>query len=413
MSARCVSDLTPPERARWRLRSGLRLLRKSHPIKAEHDYEDDLWGQQELARLVASGVPLREGYNVRKASLFGEDHVTSVFPNEQRGQTWKGEMPADVLSLPTIEVPREGRLAQHRLTSMVAQAACDLSSNDLVATATPMQEVLVGLQALRLGQGASSSYFSSVLHRAVEQEIIALIGRLAIRIYPRETLSQAENALVAKFEQDMMIAFARFGVNGYPVSALLYLCALSQVAAPAEPLRRSFTELAGKKREIEPGDILGCVVTQPGGVNWLVSAADYLLAMGQSGLSSARDASSVDEFYHLQFLAMPYFNACSNAFTTLMDLTTDRDLTERLQARFNEADEFVARVYTALMHDFKNSIDLEAISANRRLYILLASERPRFAKRTLQKWLYDDQLFPVFWTSFVTSTTENLPWEKR
>ena len=65
------------------------------------------------------------------------------------------------------------------------------------------------------------------------------------------------------------------------------------------------------------------------------------------------------------------------------------------------------------MHDFKNSIDLEAISANRRLYFLLASERPRFAKRTLQKWLYDDQLFPVFWTSFVTSTTENLPWEKR
>jgi hypothetical protein len=162
MSARCVADLMPPERARCRVRSGLRLLRKGHPIKAEHDYEDDLWGQQELARLVASGALLGKGYNVRKASLFGGDHVISVFPNEQRGQTWKGDMPADVQGLPTIEVPREGRLAQHRLTSMVAQAACDLSPTDLVATATPMKEVLIGLQALRPGQGAASSYFSLV-----------------------------------------------------------------------------------------------------------------------------------------------------------------------------------------------------------------------------------------------------------
>lgn len=99
------------------------------------------------------------------------------------------------------------------------------------------------------------------------------------------------------------------------------------MAAPAEPLRRSFTELTDRKREVEPGDILGCIVTQPGGANWLVAAADYLLAMGQNGLTSARDASSVDEFYHLQFLAMPYFNACCNAFTTLMDLTIDRDVT--------------------------------------------------------------------------------------
>lgn len=123
-------------------------------------------------------------------------------------------MPADVQGLPTIEVPREGRLAQHRLTSMVAQAACDLSPTDLVATATPMKEVLIGLQALRPGQGATSSYFSLVFHRAVQQEIIALIGRLAVRIYSTETLSQVESALVAKFEEDMMIAFAQFGVNG-------------------------------------------------------------------------------------------------------------------------------------------------------------------------------------------------------
>ena len=123
-------------------------------------------------------------------------------------------MPADVQGLPTIEVPREGRLAQHQLTSMVAQAACDLSPTDLVATATPMKEVLIGLQALRPGQGATSSYFSLVFHRAVQQEIIALIGRLAVRIYSTETLSQVESALVAKFEEDMMIAFARFGVNG-------------------------------------------------------------------------------------------------------------------------------------------------------------------------------------------------------
>jgi hypothetical protein len=179
MGVRCVSNLIPPERARWLVRSGLRLLRKSHPIKAEHDYEDDFWVRQELGRLIASGAPIGEGYNIRKPSLFGGDHFVSVFENEQRGQTWKGEIPSDVLSLPTIEVPREGRLAQHRLTSIVARAASDLSPEDCAATAAPMKEVLVGLQALRPGQGAASSYFSSALHRAVEQEAIALVGRLA------------------------------------------------------------------------------------------------------------------------------------------------------------------------------------------------------------------------------------------
>ena len=230
---RRVSDLTPPERARWVVRSGLRLLRLSHPIKSEHDYEDNLWVERELARLLASGALAGGSYNIRKASLLGEDHISSVFLNEQRGQSSKGEMPADVRDLPTIEVPREGRLAEHRLTSIVARAAADLPPKDLVATSTPMKEVLEGLQALRLGQGAASSYFSSVLREAVEQETIALIGRLAVRVFPVETLSQAESALVTKFETDMMVAFARFGVNGYPVSALLFLCALSRAAAPA------------------------------------------------------------------------------------------------------------------------------------------------------------------------------------
>lgn len=410
--ARRVSDLTRPEQARWVVRSGLRLLRLSHPIKSEHDYEDNLLVEQELGRLVASGALAGRSYNVRKASLLGGDHVASVFWNEQYGQTWKGEMPADVQGLPTIEVPREGRLAQLRLTSIVARAASDLPPEEIAATTTPMKEVLVGLQALRPGQGAASSYFSSVLRRAVEQETIALIGRLAVRVYPIETLSQAESALVINFEKDMMVAFARFGVNGYPVSALLFLCALSRAAAPAEPFRQCFTTLADRKEDVGVQDVLGCMLMQPGSMSWLEAAADYLLSMGQIGRDSARDASSIDDFYHLQFIAMPYFHACAHANTTLMALKMDPDATERLRARFNEADEFVARVFAALLHDFKNSIDLEQILANRRTYLQLASERPKFAKQTLQKWLYDDEMFPEFWTPFVTGATEDLPWEK-
>ena len=84
---------------------------------------------------------------------------------------------------------------------------------------------------------------------------------------------------------------------------------------------------------------------------------------------------------------------------------------EKLRAKFNEADEFVARVVAALWHDFQNSIDLAQILANRRTYLQLASERPRFAKQTLQKWLDDDEMFPEFWTPFVTGTAQDLPWE--
>jgi hypothetical protein len=407
---RCVSDLTPPERARWVVRSGLRLLRLSHPIKSEHDYEDNLWVERELARLLASGALAGGSYNIRKASLLGEDHISSVFLNEQRGQSSKGEMPADVRDLPTIEVPREGRLAEHRLTSIVARAAADLPPKDLVATSTPMKEVLEGLQALRLGQGAASSYFSSVLREAVEQETIALIGRLAVRVFPVETLSQAESALVSKFETDMMVAFARFGVNGYPVSALLFLCALSRAAAPAEPFRHSFTTLSGRS-EVAVSDVLGNMLLLPGSMSWLEAAADYLVSMGQIARDQARAASNIDDFYHHQFIALPYFHACAHANTALMALDTGSDAVEKLRAKFNEADEFVARVVAALWHDFQNSIDLAQILANRRTYLQLASERPRFAKQTLQKWLDDDEMFPEFWTPFVTGTAQDLPWE--
>jgi hypothetical protein len=143
-----------------------------------------------------------------------------------------------------------------------------------------------------------------------------------------------------------------------------------------------------------------------------VAAGDYLLSVGQSARNSARDASSVDDFYHLQFLAMPYFQACGQTNTTLMDLTADLEIIKGLQTRFNEADEFIARVYTALGHDFKNSVDLEQILANQQIYIHLASERPRSAKKMLQKWVHDDQMFPEFWTPFVTAAAEDLPWEK-
>jgi hypothetical protein len=394
----------------------MRFLRLSHPLKAEHDFEDNLWVEHELRRLAAAGVVIEDGYNSRKASLAKEaDHVVNVVDKDQHGKTFKdGRIPEELRELPTIEVPREGRLAEARVASMVAGAASKLPPKERLAAAPKLQEVMTGLQALApaAGKGAPTAYFRSVFERAVEQEAMALVGRLATRIYPLETLSQPESALIDKFEFDMMVAYRDFVLNGYQVSVLLLLCAISRAASPTEPLRRSFDKLAGKTREIKVQEVLASMLMEPGSLDGLGAAASHLLSMGRTAWDSVGDAANVDDFYHRQFTAMPHFHGCYLVNFVLMQLNPDPALLERLNTQCNEADEYLARAYTAMMHDFQNAIDLGAIAGSRRMYHRLASQRPRFARISLQKWLNDDRMFPEFWAPFVTGASEELFWDR-
>ena len=413
---RRVSDLAAPERARWLYRSGMRFLRLSHPIKAEHDFEDNLWVERELARLSQSGVAVEDGYNTRKASLSKEaDHVTNVVEKDQHGTTFAdGRIPAELQGLPTLEVPREGRLAQLRVLSHVAGAASNLPPRELLASAQPMQDVMTGLEALQplAGHGAASSDIRRLFQRAVDQEAVAQIGRLAMRIYAREALSQPESGLIGTFEFDMMVAYRDLKLNGHPVSVLLLLCAIRRAAAPAEPLRQAFAKLEGRTEPIGVQDVFNAIVTQPGGVEALVAAIVHLLSMGGTARDSVGEAADVDDFYGRQYMAMPYFKASALAAAALMQLTSDSETLERLEEKRNEAEEFVARGFAALMQDFRNATDLEAISASRRRYRQLSAERPRFARISLQKWLHDDRMYPGFWAPFITGASDDLFWDR-
>jgi hypothetical protein len=413
---RVVSELSSAERARWLYRSGMRCLSMGHPIQAEFQLEDHLLVQQEVDKLIQAGVPVENGYNSKKASLVKDiDHVTHVMGRDQHGMTFSdGRIPPELQALPMIEVPREERLSQARLATVVWAAAKSLPPQDYSAAETRMRVVMKSLQPLTdvAGKGASAAYFKYALRRAVEQESLGLVSDLALRIYPLQVMSTPESDLINKFEFDMMVAYRDLQLNCYPVSALLLLCAISREAAPAEPFRRAFDKFVQMKVEVPLEKLLVAMFEQPGSLEGVGRVINHLIFMGRTAWNSMPEGSDVDDFYRRAFMAMPYFQACGHMNSLLLQITTDSETRALLQAQFNEADEFIARVHTALSYDFMNAIDLRSIDGSRTAYNYFNSQRPRFAKLTLQKWLYDEKLFPEYWEVFVTGATDRIFWDK-
>jgi hypothetical protein len=295
------------------------MLRMSHPIKAEADFEDDLWIKHEIARLAESGAPLTEGYTVRKASLVsGGDHVFSVYQREQHGRTWRGAIPDDALALPTIDVPRMGRLAALRLRNTVLATATRLTGPSLAATAEPMTGVLIELQPLRTGagDGASIEALRRVLDAAVDREAIGLVKRLACRIFPMEVMGTPESALLPEFEADLLKEYSRLLVSGYAVSALLLLCALSQAAAPIQPIRHAFEAFAGRSEDPGINDVICRVVMKAPGTAFIAGAAEALSAAGHAARNLTKQAKNIDHFFHAQYLALPFSTPAGSRITS-------------------------------------------------------------------------------------------------
>jgi hypothetical protein len=388
------------------------LLRHAHPIKAEYDFEIAYWVEAQEAMLQASGqLPDSWSHNTRKRKLTGGDHLTTVFGREQAGRTWRGDFPAKVRSLPTIETP-DSIVLPMSVFRTTAQGATELPNDEGVEPKERLSGILRGLAAHVVGATPSVSYYGQAMTAALAGDAAELLAHF-LSVVGRSSSDESEAVLCSRVEAELEDAFAKFRLNGWPTSGFLAICAAAKLASSAPLLRDSLDQM---QRGVVPISLEGYAATLRS--NGMLTeaaekAADTLLLRASTLQHALARADSVDEFYDLHIRSLPLLHGAAELIDLAMKRLRDGTAeTVHLQRKYNECDEMIARCYTALVSDFKNAVNWSSLDGWRTSYRLFSESDGRFASRLLQKWIYDDKLFPEFWSGYVTGTADNVAWRR-
>jgi len=178
------------------------------------------------------------------------------------------------------------------------------------------------------------------------------------------------------------------------------------------------------------------VLRQTAGGVWLYQAAERIRDYCSQYREALRLSETVINFYHCHFLNFASARAAQMAYQKLaLAMPADSPEKSQLEFRAKEMEESAARSGAALLFDFENScqqslkspalakaaeklgnlagwMTAEGIDSYRDRFREAAEESETSAELELDKWLYNEALFPPYWENYVRGTSEELPSRK-
>jgi hypothetical protein len=175
------------------------------------------------------------------------------------------------------------------------------------------------------------------------------------------------------------------------------------------------------------------VLQASAGRQWLRHAAEFLRQSSKVLWDSLAGAHSVTNFYHIHFLNGGFTHAAELAYEKLKVTASSAEDRSSCEYLAKEMDESLARSGNALLFDLRNSIaqclsdpgsagildsmgpaavdylSKGGIANYRAVYQQTAQRSENTAELNLDKWLYNEALFPVFWEDYIRGRVPTLP----
>ena len=178
---------------------------------------------------------------------------------------------------------------------------------------------------------------------------------------------------------------------------------------------------------------MNAVLSQESGGVWLYQAAERIRRDCSTFRESQHQSETVLHFYHCHFLIFAAARAAEMAYEKLaVAVAPDSPDKAELEFRAKEMEESAARSGAALLFDFQNScqqslksprlakaaeklgnlagwLTAEGIDTYRDRFREIASESETAAELELDKWLYNEMMFPPYWENYVRGASDELP----
>jgi hypothetical protein len=436
----------------WRVRAGLRLLSYLNPQYAEVGFAARHEQEKAVDELIRSGkISLTDPFNLLRHNLLGHDQYSTIYPDEG-GRTWADGFPDEVKSLETIEIT-DAKVGGTMITNTVISAARSLSGK----LATKIEATLASLQrpaTVRIGDlsvfhSEASSPFSASLDADFSSVLIAFFDAILVEIF---TLHDAAGLTSAgstdkldAYEMCLLQKYREFSAPGAETSVVLLFTAICKAAQPEWPfvdLRWVCGQLScshrlcrvhkeGIIRESQPLGSLGmslayrnitayflgntvsvqkllaAVIEHRQGMHWVRRAAESLMTGAEELRGTLETATSSEAFYTIHHNILGNVQAALRGWEYLVAKGSAEQKQEFAILR-NACDEIRARSINALFTDFANAIDISRLLKYRLRLALVARESTSRAQQLLNKWIYDETLFPRFWEDFLWGRTNDL-----